>query len=323
MAELELRHLRVVCAVADAGSVSKAAARLGVSQPALSAQLTRIERVLGGLLFERGRAGITATELGEFVLHRATTLLRDMEVLVSTARERSEDGRSVLRAGSIPLLTVGAFVDQLRGLPELEDVQTFIEGSAALVFELLVTGRVDVALFERFEALSTLRHAGITVREFSVEPQFVAVAEWHPTAGNDAIDLAELARCDWVVPPPHENGQRQQLTEACEAAGFTPRVRHFTSEASTARTLVAQGAVSLATAGSKDGGGLVVRRLTGDPIMTELLFATRDSGWFAERADALFACAARAHQTTVDRNPAFRQWWDEHPEAHPAVEAAL
>ncbi|MGH8795377.1 MAG: LysR family transcriptional regulator, partial [Stackebrandtia sp.] len=46
--EVELRHLRAVCAVADAGSVSKAAAALGISQPALTAQLRRIEQSLGG-----------------------------------------------------------------------------------------------------------------------------------------------------------------------------------------------------------------------------------------------------------------------------------
>ena len=51
--DLELRHLRIVCAVAEAGSVTKAAASLGLAQPAVTAQLRRIERTLGGQLFER------------------------------------------------------------------------------------------------------------------------------------------------------------------------------------------------------------------------------------------------------------------------------
>src|SRR5687768_4104648 len=57
MAELELRHLRAVCAIADEGSVTKAAARLGLTQPALSAQLRSVERLVGGQLFERTPAG--------------------------------------------------------------------------------------------------------------------------------------------------------------------------------------------------------------------------------------------------------------------------
>src|SRR4029453_318449 len=69
--DLELRHLRVVCAIADAGSVTKAASMLGLAQPALTAQLQRIERALGGLLFERDRRGARATPLGELVLARA------------------------------------------------------------------------------------------------------------------------------------------------------------------------------------------------------------------------------------------------------------
>ncbi len=54
---LELRHLKVVCAIAETGSVTKAASLLGLAQPALTAQLQRIERTLGGPLFERDRRG--------------------------------------------------------------------------------------------------------------------------------------------------------------------------------------------------------------------------------------------------------------------------
>lgn len=64
--ELELRHLRTVRAIADAGSLTRAATVLGLAQPALSAQLKRIERALGGALFERGRHGVRATALGNW-----------------------------------------------------------------------------------------------------------------------------------------------------------------------------------------------------------------------------------------------------------------
>jgi DNA-binding transcriptional LysR family regulator len=64
VAELELRHLRAICAIAEEGSVSKAAGRLGVTQPALTAQLRSIERILGGELFRRSPHGSEPTELG-------------------------------------------------------------------------------------------------------------------------------------------------------------------------------------------------------------------------------------------------------------------
>lgn len=57
--QLELRHLEAVLEIAEAGSLGRASVRLGVSQPALSAQLRRIERVAGGELFARSRYGVS------------------------------------------------------------------------------------------------------------------------------------------------------------------------------------------------------------------------------------------------------------------------
>src|SRR5690606_25689686 len=73
--ELELRHLKTIRAIADAGSLTRAATELGLAQPALSAQLKRIERALGGALFERGRHGVRVTALGELVLERTRVVL--------------------------------------------------------------------------------------------------------------------------------------------------------------------------------------------------------------------------------------------------------
>lgn len=323
MAELELRHLRAVRAVADSGSVTKAAARLGVSQPALSAQLTRIERILGGRLFERGQDGVTPTALGRFVLQRAGALLSDLDVLVSSAREHAAAEPAVLRIGSIPMLMVGDFVDRLRAMPRWHEVETFVEGASDVVAQLLATGRADVALFERTDSQRDQYVDGATVRDFSYEPVFAAMAEDDPAADCEVVELAQLADRDWVVPPPHENAMRERLIEACSTAGFTPRMRHFTSETSTARTLVARGAVSLAAPGSRDGGGLVVRPIAGYPLMAELLFGSRDEGWLASATDEIFRCAALAYYSVVDRNPAFRQWWDANPDAHVAIDDAL
>ncbi|HEY2057877.1 MAG TPA: LysR family transcriptional regulator, partial [Amycolatopsis sp.] len=73
--EVELRHLRLLCAVAEAGSISRAAAGIGSSQPALTASVQRIERVFGGKLFVRSLRGVVPTEFGECVLSRARTVL--------------------------------------------------------------------------------------------------------------------------------------------------------------------------------------------------------------------------------------------------------
>src|SRR3954454_3559078 len=82
---LELRHLKVVCAIAETGSVTKAASQLGLDQPALTAQLQRIERTLGGPLFERDRRGAAHNALGEVGLSRARVRLPAMKGLQDEA----------------------------------------------------------------------------------------------------------------------------------------------------------------------------------------------------------------------------------------------
>jgi DNA-binding transcriptional LysR family regulator len=103
---LELRHLKVVCAIAETGSVTKAASLLGLAQPALTAQLQRIERTLGGPLFERDRRGARPTALGELVLSRARVLLPAMKGLQDEAARLAgsgadEEGMSRYRFGTI------------------------------------------------------------------------------------------------------------------------------------------------------------------------------------------------------------------------------
>ncbi|AHH97561.1 hypothetical protein GCM10010174_03010 [Kutzneria viridogrisea] len=145
MAELEFRHLRVVRAVAEAGSVNRAATQLGISQPGLTAQLKRIERVLGGELFKRGPDGAQPTALGSFVLNRADAVLADLRALVVNARQRSgADQRTLLRVGSIPLTMLGRFLRHLHlAAPEL-DVRTCVEPSGSVLLKLLATKRIDL-----------------------------------------------------------------------------------------------------------------------------------------------------------------------------------
>jgi DNA-binding transcriptional LysR family regulator len=326
MAELELRHLRVVQAVAETGSLTKAAARLGVSQPALTAQLARIERVLGGMLFDRGPHGAEPTALGKFIVSRAEALLADMEALVGAARQQLADLEPgpALRVGTMPLLMLAGFVEQLRSGNGYSQISTLVEPSSQDLFGLLVASRIDVALCVRSDDITPGDITGIRLRTLVHEPVLVAVAETHELARRDTIDLAELAGCDWVVQPPRDNPWRQRLLAACYAAGFTPRLRHFTNDTAIARQLVTHGAVSLADAASRSGDGIAVRPLAGEPLISELLFATRQGDPPQETADELFRAAAAGYLTTIDRNPPYlRRWWNEHPDSHVAIDAVL
>ncbi|MCS7479012.1 LysR family transcriptional regulator [Umezawaea endophytica] len=91
MPDLELRHLRAVCAIAEEGSVTKAAARLGLTQPAMSAQLRTVELIIGGRLFERTSVGSVPTDLGRQVVATARRVLDEVAGLLDPARERARE----------------------------------------------------------------------------------------------------------------------------------------------------------------------------------------------------------------------------------------
>lgn len=318
--ELELRHLRVVVALADAGSVSKAAAALGVSQPSLTAQLQRIERAVGGRLFDRTSTGIVPTALGGYVVSSARAVLVHMENLHAGADDARQP-RPAVRFGGVPSPIMAGLVTRLRALMPDSEITSQVELSSAVVLHLLDTGRLDAAILREFPGFE-LRYPGSVDRRtlLSVEPLFVALASSHPLAAHTAIDLAELAGEEWVNEPPDDSGLSVYFQEACAAAGFSPQVRHQIADPNTARGLVVSGqAVSLAQPTSRETDGLIVRPFAGDPLYRRLVLVWRRGGSVAPRADEMFRCAVDSYVELVDRNMSYARWWAEHPEAHPRV----
>ncbi|WP_367132717.1 LysR family transcriptional regulator [Saccharothrix sp. HUAS TT1] len=324
MPELELRHLRAVCAIAEEGSLTKAASRLGLTQPAMSAQLRTVERIVGGRLFDRTPSGSLPTELGKQVVGTARLVLDEVEQLVSLARQRTGTGAAgPLLVGGVPTLFFGHFVEELRRVIPCSEVRTEIMPGASDLLELLVSGKVQLGVLDRFEGLERRELRGLEIRRLVSEPQFVALPETDPLAERAEVDLAQLADRDWVAPPDEFIGNRLQIFAACAAAGFTPRFTHHVNEASTARSLVANGAVSFALPQSRSGEGIVIRPLRGAPLMVDLMLATRREGPAAGRAHDVFTAAARAYRAVLPRNPGYARWWEEHPEAHREIDAAL
>ncbi|MFE2752658.1 LysR substrate-binding domain-containing protein [Actinosynnema sp. NPDC059335] len=324
MPELELRHLRAVCAIAEEGSLTKAASRLGLTQPAMSAQLRTVERIVGGRLFDRTPGGSAPTDLGKQVVGTARLVLDEVDQLVSLARQRSGGGTpGPLLVGGVPTLFFGHFVEELRRVIPCSEVRTEITRGASNLLELLVSGRVQLAVLDRFEGLERRELRGLEVRRLVSEPQFVALPETDPLAAQEEVDLGQLADRDWVSPPDEFVGNRLQIFAACAAAGFTPRFTHHAHEASTARSLVTNGAVSFALPQSRSGDGIVIRPLRGSPLMVDLLLATRREGPAAGRAHDVFTAAAKAYRAVLPRNPGYAKWWEEHPEAHREIDAAL
>jgi Transcriptional regulator len=316
--ELEIRHLRVVIALADAGSVSRAAAALGVSQPSLTAQLQRIERAVGGRLFDRASTGIEPTALGGYVISSARAVLVHMENLHAGSGELRQTSPPV-RFGGVPGPVVAGIVTRLGQLLPDSEITTQVEVSSSVVLHLLDAGRMDAAVLREFPGFG-LRYPGSVRWQtlVSAEPVFVAMAGSHRLADRTTVDLADLAQEEWVNEPPDDSGLSVYFQAACADVGFVPLVRHRIADPNTARGLVVSGqAVSLAQPTSRETDGLIVRPLTGDPLYRRLVLVWRRDGVLAARSDQMYRCAAESYLELVDRNISYTRWWAEHPEAHP------
>ncbi len=305
--QVELRHLRVICAIADAGSLSRAANAVGVSQPALTAQLQRVEGALSGQIFRRGRRGVTPTPFGQFVLTRARSILLAVDELVTGAG--AYDGQSDLaRIGGYVTPLLSGLVARLFTMPGLT-ITVHTEYSPRLLLDLLASRRLDAATLVDYPGNELPAAPSVGMRLVATEPVFVLMSSGHPLAGREEVELADLAGDDWVISPPDGVGWPECVYSACQKAGFVPRVPHSMTEHAMIRQLVAGGhAISPCQATVQDGPGIVVRPLAGTPLWLRHLVAWRRDGPLAQRAEELAEVAAQAHREAIADRPHYASW---------------
>ena len=110
---MNLRHLRAFTTIADAGGFARAAARLNLSQPALSRQIHALESELDVLLFDRVGRRVQLTSEGEDLLRRSRRLLADANSLGERARSLKSGDTGILRVGATPQMIENLFADFL------------------------------------------------------------------------------------------------------------------------------------------------------------------------------------------------------------------
>jgi len=313
MQEIELRHLRVLRAVAEAGSLSKAAVKLGISQPTLTGQIQRLERHLGGPLFSRTTVGVEPTDLGGYVLGAARIVLTEFDLLMAEARKRAVPAVAdhTVVVGGPPGKVVAWFATALAGNLSMRDAPIVVEQPDELVRQV-GRGALDFALLEDFTHFRTPLPDGVHGRVVLRPHIFVALPEAHPLRSAELIDLAALASDYWVVPPVTDGPAQLAFLRACTIAGFTPAIRHQVADSNTVRALVAAGALGLARATATDGQGIVVRGLVDTPISQEIVVIWRAGGRFASFADLACDTAVDAFAEQTRASPLFQDWWRNH-----------
>ncbi|MFI6939241.1 LysR substrate-binding domain-containing protein [Streptomyces sp. NPDC050418] len=312
--ELELRHLRTVRAIAEAGSLTKAATVLGVAQPALSAQLKRIERALGGALFERGRSGVRATALGELVLERTRIVLPAVTELQEEAVRfaRCTGASTTIRLGGTHGPLLGALLDRLTGaLPEVR-VETRASWSERGLAELLGEGRLDFALAGTCGSAAPPAADRLAWHEIAMDPVFVMMPEGHPLAARAEIELVDLAAEDWACVP-GDGCFGDCFTACCAAAGFTPHRLYETDVSSLVHLVQVGRAVGLCRATFPPTPGIVSRPLRGTPLAWRHLLGWHPVSQDADLARTVLAQARMAHAAVAARSSSYTEWLAKHP----------
>jgi LysR family hydrogen peroxide-inducible transcriptional activator len=176
--------------VARAGSFTKAADDLGISQPSLSEQIAKLEQSLGAALFERLNRRIELTPLGDAILGKAQALLEDAAALPEHFERAREGVHGPLRVGSIPTILPYFLAPLLKGFTEqCPDVDLHLrEGTTSELVAQVLDGMIDVAVLSL-----PVEGAGLVMKELFRDPLFLAVPDGHPLAAADKVPLRRLA----------------------------------------------------------------------------------------------------------------------------------
>lgn len=223
---LSLRLLRAFVAVSSEGNVGRAAARLYVSQPALSQDIRRLEREIGVTLFERSPKGVSLTPAGEELLRSVESALSILDGGVASAQAIAAGDRIVVRLAYSP-----SMANQLMPaiLPELERKLA----SLAVDEREVDTGEVGPGVaYGRFDAgfaHSPSPDPRLTLSKLGDERLCVAVADSHRLASASSVRLADLAGSALLIWPRDTAPEYYDLILAiCERAGLDlPQVKQF------------------------------------------------------------------------------------------------
>jgi DNA-binding transcriptional LysR family regulator len=308
--ELELRHLRVLCAIADAGSVGRAAAQLGASQPATSTQLRRIERHLGAPLFERTAAGVAPTGFGAEVLAAAREVLARADCLGHRPADGGSAVRRELRFAATNSPVLPGMLSRLRAqLPRLRVTVSSVYRSSDIV-DLLEQGNLDAAIAVDYPGMELKHSDAVAHRGIVTEPTFVALPAAHRLRHRTEVALADLAEDPWFVTPDDGAGWPGVFFKACAAAGFAPAALHeFLGDRQELQDMIAAGlGVSTVQATTRPRSAVVVKALEGTPLWTRYLLVWRPATVGAERVETLFGAATAAYRELIAGSPHFQAW---------------
>jgi len=230
-ADVTLHQLHIFCAVAQADSLTRAAKQLGLAQPTLSQQLSKLEEGIGVRLFDRTLNGMTMTDAGRSLLRRAQFILNDVDEAMATLREFSEGTRGIIRVAGLNSILRALLPCAMSRLakthPEMEfDIH---EVAPAETLELLYNRTVQIGLI----AAQSVAQSGVSFAQLPV------VEDDYVLAVPSGLALADLSDPGRGLP-----GDQARILHNCIQFNFgtqhTQRVAHWYQSVLPGHRLIAQ-----------------------------------------------------------------------------------
>jgi DNA-binding transcriptional LysR family regulator len=195
-ASVELQQLQCFVAVMEEGGFKRATARLGITQPALSYQIKRLEEELGVQVFRRGPGGITPTEAGRVLFEHANYVISATREAHQAVRELSGDVTGEIRIGAIRCVGQYFLPQVLRELrsrhPMLRPKLLYKDSDELLA--ALLANKLDVAIVVDPPPDERLGYTPVFEERISL-----VSGRGHPFYGRRSVELAELREVAFVA----------------------------------------------------------------------------------------------------------------------------
>ncbi len=244
---LDLSSLRLIRAIADAGTITGAATTLGFTQPAVSQHVRRLESRLGTALLERHARGVRLTEAGHVLARYGAAVAATVD-----AAEREVSALTGLHAGRVRVIAIASASATLvpaaltllrRNAPAVE--VDFSEAEPAQAVAAVREGHCDIAITVDDDGVTGRQgpavervETGLHRRELMSDASVLALSTEDPLADQPRLHLRDLADARWIAAGA---ACREHLVRAADTAGFVPRIAYATEDHMAVLAFVAAG----------------------------------------------------------------------------------